>query len=280
MDGKRWKLEVVGDSSGVSRIVDHQFDHGNCPWQVFFSESLSAREDISSSCVILDIPQQELSPCDVAELAAQKYVIVCIDQEAPFHKELMECGVHDFVRRPVEPPELIMKLRNVRRLLEKHRDAMLDYLTELPNRRALYWHYQKLNQERTVSFFFMDIDNFKDINDTFGHRFGDSVLIEIADELRNLAPRAFISRMGGDEFVLLMEGEYEQVQMEQLAEQILTALRRRYESEHGEKNISASIGMLLNKRTGIPLDIHLARCDQAMYQIKRNGKNRYQIYQE
>ena len=81
-----------------------------------------------------------------------------------------------------------------------------DYLTNLPNRRSLYHHYLNLPQDSRVHAMFLDVDNYKKVNDIHGHNMGDQLLVCIANFLQAECD-GFIARLGGDEFVVLLDGK-------------------------------------------------------------------------
>ena len=87
--------------------------------------------------------------------------------------------------------------------------AVLDYLTLLPNRSGLYSFYSGLSIQEYVTAMFLDIDNFKRVNDTYGHQVGDELLKAVTKDLQEIVPDAYIARIGGDEFVILIIGQRE-----------------------------------------------------------------------
>lgn len=158
-----------------------------------------------------------------------------------------------------------------------HDLAEYDYLTGLANRRGLYQYYSMLERESILHAMFIDIDNFKRVNDIYGHSMGDKLLIEISNLIRKFA-HGFTSRIGGDEYVVLLDGALAEHEVTVIAENLLNHM----ESIDFRKDIlslvSLSIGIVLNQNTSQILDDVLAKCDAAMYQAKYNGKNRYTVY--
>ncbi len=166
---------------------------------------------------------------------------------------------------------------------EIHRLAYYDPLTRLPNRRLLQ---DRVNQALAAAtrnglygaILFLDLDNFKVLNDTRGHDAGDQLLIEVAQRLQaEVCDSNIVGRLGGDEFVVLLENlstEVEEAAMlsKQIAEKLLKALARPYFFEHYEFHCSTSIGIRLY-RGNEAVDELLRHADLAMYQAKTAGRN-------
>lgn len=155
--------------------------------------------------------------------------------------------------------------------------AECDYLTGLANRRGLYTFFENLDRDQNIHAMFIDIDNFKRVNDTYGHSIGDELLIAIAHLIQNNTS-GFTSRIGGDEYVVLLKGENTQDLLEEKAKRLLEEMQNLDFRKDILSLISLSIGIVMDQKTDIPLDDILAKCDAAMYQAKFNGKNCYTIY--
>lgn len=167
---------------------------------------------------------------------------------------------------------------------EIHRLAYYDSLTQLPNRRLLY---DRLNQAMAGSgrsgyygaLMFMDIDNFKTLNDTRGHHIGDQLLVEIGQRIiANLREGDTVSRMGGDEFVVMLEDlnkdiEEAAVQTRQVADKLLLALALPYDLNGEEYRYTASLGVVLFQGHKDSIETLLKHADMAMYEAKNAGGN-------
>lgn len=168
---------------------------------------------------------------------------------------------------------------------EIHRLAFYDPLTQLPNRRLLH---ERLLQSMSISarsgkhgaVMFIDLDNFKTLNDTQGHDVGDLLLKEVAQRLsRNVREGDTVARLGGDEFVVALEslGSLAQeaaAQSEMIAEKIRNELSQPYQLNGFEHSSSPSIGVSLFRGHQSSLDEVLKQADLAMYQAKSTGRNR------
>ncbi|HVQ60981.1 MAG TPA: diguanylate cyclase, partial [Burkholderiales bacterium] len=162
--------------------------------------------------------------------------------------------------------------------------ATHDHLTGLPNRvlfneellRALA---RAERHTRPVTLFFMDIDRFKNINDTLGHQFGDRVLQEAAKRLSSCVREGdIIARLGGDEFVLLVEELGDQATLTEIARKLLAAIADLGTIDGHELNISLSIGICAYPADGRDAKSLLAGADIAMYRAKEQGRNGFCFY--
>ena len=157
--------------------------------------------------------------------------------------------------------------------------AEFDYLTGLPNRRGLYEFYDMLESDAVVHAMFMDIDNFKRVNDIYGHSMGDELLICISNLIEDNV-FGFTSRIGGDEFVALLDGNMSVEELENTAKELLKKMEELDFRKDILSNISLSIGIVTDQKVSMRLDDILHKCDSAMYEAKYDGKNRYVFYRE
>lgn len=182
----------------------------------------------------------------------------------------------------------ITKLKQAEKEIENL--VFYDPLTELPNRRLLQErleHELKIARryQRAGIVFFLDLDQFKHINDSLGHSVGDKLLVETADRLKSLLRDTDTAvRLGGDEFVILanaQDGIHSDIieQSRVIAEKILNTINMAYLIDSHELFISASIGITLYTGLDETVEILLKRADTAMYQAKDAGRNTYRFYQ-
>lgn len=155
-----------------------------------------------------------------------------------------------------------------------------DYLTGLWTRQAMYAYYQSLEPGSGIHFMFLDVDNFKIVNDIYGHNEGDALLVIIAGILRKNAPMAHGVRMGGDEFVLIFPGETSRETLCEIAARIIERVQSKEGTEHILTNVSMSIGILYDEKVGKNLEDTLLKSDMAMYHAKDNGKGRYVVFND
>src|SRR5207245_2950083 len=156
--------------------------------------------------------------------------------------------------------------------------AMFDSLTDLPNRLMLRQELEKtIASGKTTALLLLDVDNFKEINDTFGHEIGDGLLRQIGPRLAETTGAAhMVARLGGDEFAILLP-ETDASQASGVARHLLRSLERPFLSEEHALEITASVGIALAPEHATAADTILQRAEVAMYAAKRNGGT-YSVY--
>ena len=187
-------------------------------------------------------------------------------------------------------PNRLLLLRDIteRKLAEGHLDRLAHYdlLTKLPNRRLLH---DRMNQaiararrrKARVSLLFLDLDRFKHINDTLGHDIGDLVLKEVADRLVGCVRETdTVSRLAGDEFVVLLADIVEVEDATRVARRIIETLSEPYELKDHELRVTVSIGVSFYPSDGQDGTSLLEKADAAMYRAKMLGANRFEFYRE
>lgn len=157
-----------------------------------------------------------------------------------------------------------------------------DHLTGLPNRRLFHEILSKAlleagRNETMLAVLFVDLDRFKEINDTYGHETGDVVLTEAARRLRSSVRKGdTVSRMGGDEFVLILDGIEGEAEIEQICERILREARGPFQISSGiSLKITVSIGISIYPKDGREVEELVTSADNAMYRIKKSHKDYY-----
>lgn len=157
-----------------------------------------------------------------------------------------------------------------------------DELTGVYNRRAGRRRIERLlaQRESCGALLVLDIDDFKQINDTYGHMFGDAVLQNIAAELRSLFRSGdVVSRIGGDEFLIYMAGAAQPELITARLEKLLGVFRSMFLEGAQNCSISCSVGAALYPEHGQDYDALFQRSDQALYAAKAKGKDRYALYE-
>ncbi len=155
-----------------------------------------------------------------------------------------------------------------------------DYLTGLYTRQALYVLYQGMEKGSFFDFMFLDLDNFKNVNDVYGHNTGDLVLKTIAKILTENAPDAYAIRLGGDEFVLLFKGIHSKESLCSIAQNIIDNISNKSYFLDINVYLSASIGLLYHETVTESLDSILAKSDMAMYYAKTHGKSQFIVFND
>jgi len=165
-------------------------------------------------------------------------------------------------------------------------NAMHDPLTGLPNRRYLDDVLDMLSRRGTdspgrMAILHLDLDRFKQINDTLGHAAGDAMLIHAANVLKGaVRPSDFVARIGGDEFVILCIGEKSDASLLAIAERIIAAMRRPVAYEGHECRFGVSIGIATGDAHRVAPKSLLVNADIALYRAKRMGRSRAEFFSE
>jgi len=206
-------------------------------------------------------------------------------------------GVMEFFSRASRPPdeELLRSTRAIgsqiglftaRRQAEERIRHLANYdeLTGLYNR-SMFSHRlghalaQARRTDKPLAILFLDLDRFKNINDTLGHAAGDSVLREVAKRLGEcLRESDTVGRLGGDEFVVLLEAMLQPMHSAAVAQKLLAAVARPFTFEGQEFHLTASIGISTYPADSKETESLLRNADIAMYRAKEQGKNNYQFY--
>ena len=229
------------------------------------------------------------------EIESDGYLPVLAVTAEPGHKlRALKSGAKDFVSKPIDLIEVLMRVRNmveVRLLHEKARNyskalealALNDPLTGLANRRLLSDRmsmaliHARRNQS-AMAVLYLDLDGFKEINDTLGHGAGDLVLKEVAERLKDtVREEDTVARMGGDEFLIALWHVTGADYATSVAKRAVKALSRPYSIEGNSVKITASAGFSIYPDHGEDADTLIESADLALYEAKRAGKNTCRI---
>ncbi|MEO1938590.1 MAG: GGDEF domain-containing protein [Sulfurimonas sp.] len=162
--------------------------------------------------------------------------------------------------------------------------AHYDPLTKLPNR---FLFYDRLSQaiikakrnKTRFALLFVDLDSFKEINDTYGHEVGDAVLIEIAKRLKTCVRESdTVARLAGDEFLILLENFHSKKSIATVAKLLVQTLQMPIELEDKELRVTCSIGITIYPNDSNDAQRLIRYADYAMYQAKKTGKNNFIFY--
>jgi diguanylate cyclase (GGDEF)-like protein len=214
-----------------------------------------------------------------------------------FAMEGMEAGADDYLPKPLDVGELQLRLIAAERITQLHKELLerdkhlrylagTDPLTGLPNRTLFLNHLEQglaraERWARPVGVLFLDLDNFKVINDSLGHQGGDLLLVEIARRIRGcVRDNDTVARLGGDEFTVLVEEIEGEDEATALAERVAVTLRQPVRLGEREIFVSASVGVALSRPGKDGPESLLRNADMAMYQAKANGKARHAVFDQ
>ncbi|WP_028609864.1 sensor domain-containing diguanylate cyclase [Paenibacillus harenae] len=206
---------------------------------------------------------KELGPCSFAGITVktsdnQTYGTICALNREPIR---LDDGQVAFLKSISVFFGYIIELENA---------SVTDSLTGLFNRRYLSYLYQN-GSDKQFSVMFIDIDNFKDVNDSFGHDFGDLLLLEIAVRLKqNVRKSDIIVRYGGDEFIICFQHVADHQDLEFVAGKIKDSIKEPYSINGNSIQVSASIGISSAHGVSASLKDLISDADHAMYGIKQN----------
>lgn len=166
---------------------------------------------------------------------------------------------------------------------EASRLALVDTLTQLPNRRALMQHLEAATRRcdrngSSLAVAFIDVDNFKQVNDTLGHQIGDQVLQKVARRLVTAVRGCDeVARIGGDEFIAIIEEVESYEDCITVIERMVSAVRESCTINNAEVHLSISVGVAIYPKDGNIQQL-ISAADTAMYRAKKDGKNQYRFF--
>jgi len=229
------------------------------------------------------------------EIEADAYLPVLVMTADPDHKlRALAAGAKDFISKPFDLLEARMRIHNlleVRLLYKQLEDysraleslALHDSLTGLPNRRLLFDRLALAiahahRNKSTMAVMYLDLDGFKQINDTLGHDAGDALLRMVAARLEAAVRQEdTVARLGGDEFVIGLWEISHADAAAKLASKVIQAVSQPYRIQERSVSVTASVGVGIYPIHGEDVETLLKRADLALYEAKHSGKNDYRI---
>jgi two-component system cell cycle response regulator len=229
------------------------------------------------------------------EIDADGYAPILVITAQPDHKlRALACGAKDFVSKPFDLVEVKTRIRNMLevRLLYKQLEhasremaslALHDALTGLPNRRLLMDRLSLAiaharRNKRPMAVMYLDLDGFKQVNDTWGHDAGDALLCLVAARLlASVRQEDTVARLGGDEFMIAVWDLGHADDIDKLAAKVIDSVSKAYEIQGHRVNMTASVGVGIYPADGETGDALMKRADQALFEAKRCGKNAYRL---
>ena len=262
-------------------------------------EALEYLENKRPDLILMDIEMPGMDGKEVVRRIKESndwinipVVFLTADTNPMTEAECLDCGADDFIVKPFVPDVMKSRVAKVLEACEKRMDLELlleqntiksvtDALTGLNNRPFLENELSKLLSDDSCGTLFMiDLDNFKKMNDTYGHMVGDEVLRVFADVLKIYARKGdLLCRLGGDEFVTFYKELTDKDIVAKKATDIIRTFAEKMAMMGYGGIVSVSIGAKITKGGEQFQDIY-DRADKTLYSVKMNGKNAYQIYDE
>ncbi len=294
--------DVVANLKYVAKTLEESYD-------VVCSKSgekaIAYLEEKTVDLILLDIMMPEMDGFEVLRIlkinpktAAIPIILLTAEQDKELELKGLSFGAQDFISKPFVPEimiarvERILELFTLRKYLElqlktkeeqvRHMECIssTDDLTGLWKRGYLRQQVNfSLQKDKCGCLFILDIDNFKQINDSYGHIAGDTVLINFALKLQNcLQSDEQAGRLGGDEFVIFKAGNHSYEKIRERADTILHELQNDEKEINPYGAFSVSMGVALSKESDVDFEILYSCADKALYYVKQNGKNSFHIF--
>lgn len=238
---------------------------------------------------VFDFMQQDVTivPYDIEK----KQVTILVYDQTTLMEEKAKCHKESasLAQAVKIANDTIKKLESAQRTLVKQKDiiyqqAHYDQLTSLANRTLLQERLQLLikdSQENNKKFgvLFLDMDGFKEVNDTLGHDAGDALLIHTAKILLNETRKTdTVARLGGDEFVILIDTISDSSILTNIASKLINTIAQPFEIKHKTLHVTTSIGISIYPEDGNDFNTLIKSADLALYKAKASGKNNFKLF--
>ncbi|MBL7156739.1 MAG: diguanylate cyclase [Candidatus Omnitrophica bacterium] len=255
-------------------------------------EAIEIFKKESPNLIILDVSMPGMTGFEVLDKIrtyfGERYIpVIFLTASIKIDDKLraLHGGAVDYLVKPVSPDELTARIKNFLELKEKHDklkdEATFDWMTGTFNKgyflkKAEEELEKSLRNNIPLTFILMDIDNFKEINDTLGHLAGDKVIREFAERLKRQTRKIdLIGRFGGDEFMVMLSHKRKEEALV-AAERLQKAMKKPIIFEKNKINTSISMGVIEVKDIKkVEMNYLLKRADEALYEAKSKGGNCY-----
>lgn len=256
-------------------------------------QALLMLQEMTPDLIMLDVNMPRMDGYEVFEKLQEnpvwaKIPVVFLTAESEMSQEIkgLEMGAMDFIRKPFDPEVMKARIEKILNLTDqKNRledEASMDPLTKLSNRKTME-DYVAANPSAENGYFLMiDLDNFKQVNDNYGHIVGDSVLVKVAEVFEQIMDhKGLVSRMGGDEFIIFLSGEFTRDEVVNLVRRLIATSEFEISeilADYSEFKVSISVGISCRPSDGNDFASLYANADKALYFVKQNGKRGFHFY--
>jgi diguanylate cyclase (GGDEF)-like protein len=293
---------IVDDQEANVQLLEHMLQEAGyrCITSTLDPHAVYAlHRDNHYDLILLDLQMPGMDGFQVMEglkeIETDRYLPVLVFTAQPDHKlRALAAGAKDVISKPFDLMEAKARIHNMLevRLLYRQLEqyslaleslALHDALTGLPNRRLLFDRLalsiaHARRNSSTMAVMYLDLDGFKQVNDSLGHDAGDALLRLVADRLvAAVREEDTVARLGGDEFVIaLCESSHDEV-VARLAEKVIQAVSQPYRIQGHDVHITASVGVGFYPAHGENVETLMKSADLALYEAKCAGKNGYRI---
>ncbi len=296
-------IAVIEDDAGLTRLICSALQRKGLPHRTFGSgrEALDAVRTSPPRLLIIDYALPDMTGAEFVDMLAARglnipFIVVSGRDDTALAVDMMKRGARDYlvkdamfvdrfpsvIDRVMEEFETQHRLRQAEIAIQ--RLSNYDFLTGLPNRSLLEDRLdraiaQARREEHCLGVMFLDLDQFKQINDTLGHAHGDSLLKSVSRRLESCIRKSdTVARLGGDDFIIILTGIRQCEHISQVARKILDALSEPVQLDGHEIYTTASIGIAIYPVDGDLPHLLLKNADIAMYQAKEQGRNAFQFF--
>lgn len=294
MERKKHILIVDDVTTNLKVAADVLQDHYQLSMAKSGAQALDFLKKARPDLILLDIRMPGMDGYETLEriksnieTANIPVVFLTVDDQRESEIKGLKMGAMDFILKPFEPDVMLSRIEKILQIEDLRKNlsnsARRDTLTNIWNRKFIEDDLDKyFGIKNKGVFIIFDVDNFKMVNDTYGHMFGDSVLCKFAEILQDkIGPRDVAARLGGDEFVVFLKGEYSDEEINAYCDMVLNSVKNELKDEMETSFVpSASIGIAVAPENGTDFASLYHKADKALYYVKQNGKGFYRYYKQ
>lgn len=294
MDRKKHILIVDDVTTNLKLAADVLQDYYQLSMAKSGAQALEFLKKAKPDLILLDVRMPGMDGYETLEkiksnvdTANIPVVFLTVDDQRESEIKGLKMGAMDFILKPFEPDIMLSRIEKILQIEDLRKNlsnsAKKDPLTGVWNRKFIEEDVDKYFTTKNKGVFIIfDVDNFKTVNDRYGHMFGDSVLCKFSNILlEKIGPRDIAARMGGDEFAVFLKGDYSDDEINSYCEMILDSVHTEMKDPtESSYEPTVSIGISVAPDDGTDFNSLYHRADKALYYIKQNGKDYYHYYKQ